>query len=439
MTLPPKHVPAEWSARGPVLMGVLVLVLLVGGFGGWAVFAQIAGAVVASGKIEVERNRQIVQHLDGGVVAEVTVREGDTVAAGDILIRLDGTDLASQLAIAEGQLYELMSRRGRLEAERDDVDTITFDPELLSVAATRPTVDSLLVGQVRLFEARKFSQERETEQLGKRRDQIDNQIVGIRAQEDAMSVQLGLIREELVDKQKLMAQGLTQKAQVLSLQREEARLSGQLGELVASRAEAEGRITELDIEILKLTSKREEDANVSLRENEYREQELAEQRRALLEKISRLEIRAPVSGIVYGLQVFGPGSVVRAAEPLLYLIPQDRPLVIASQIPITNIDQVYPGQKVMLRFSAFDSRTTPELEGQVSQISADAFTDEKHGTSFYRAEIILLEGELEKLPAGGHLLPGMPVEAFIRTDDHTPMAYLLKPLNDFFVKAFRDG
>lgn len=428
-----------WSARKPLTLGVLVLLILVGGFGSWAVFTNLAGAVIASGQIEVDQNRQVVQHLDGGVVEEILVDEGDTVAVGDILIRLDGTLLTSELTIVEGQLYELMARRGRLEAEQLGHDTITYDPALLEAAAKSPSVSRLIAGQQSLFEARNETLASEIDQLSKRRQQIGNQLEGIDAQQIALRRQQELMQEELADQQQLRDQGLAQKSRVLALQREDARLSGTLGELQASKAEGEGRITELDIQILALGSGRREEAITRLRDLQYREYELAEQRRALLERISRLDIRAPAEGIVYGLQVYAPRSVIRAADPVLYIIPQDRPLLIASKVQVTDIDSVYPGQEVALRFSALDTRTTPELFGTVMQVSADAFADEATGQSYYRAEILLSEGESERLPDGTILLPGMPVEAFIRTRDRSPMAYLLKPLADYFTRAFRES
>lgn len=438
---PPQQPPAghSFSARRPLTLGLLVLVILIGGFGGWSMFTRLSGAVIASGQIEVEQNRQVVQHLDGGIVEEILVDEGEEVEAGDPLIRLDGTLIASELAIVEGQLYELMARRGRLEAEQNDADSIDFDLEVLAVAAENGDIAELIAGQERLFEARKETLESETEQLTKRRQQIENQIEGIEAQQEALGRQQELMQEELADQQRLRDQGLAQKSRVLALQREDARLSGTLGELQASKAEGLGRITELDIQILSLGTARREEAITRLRDLQYREYELAEQRRALLERIDRLDIRAPTAGIVYGLSVFAPRSVIRAADPVLYIIPQDRPLLIASRVQITDIDQVYPGQEVALRFSALDMRTTPELFGTISQISADAFADDRTGESYYRTEILLREGEAEKLPEGSVLLPGMPVEAFIRTRDQTPMAYLLKPLTDYFARAFRES
>lgn len=429
---------ARWSVRGPLTVGLLGLFLLLGGFGTWAVMTTISGAIIAPGRIEVDQNRQVVQHPDGGVVTAIEVDEGDHVQAGDVLIRLDETALASRLAIAENELFEIMARRGRLEAERDGREEITFDPLLLEAAATRPEVQALMDGQARLLAARSASIAQEVAQLKKRRGQIANQIKGIRAQQAALKRQLELIGSELEDQQSLLDRGLAQATRVLALQREEARLSGEVGALTASEAQAGGRITEIDIEILKLASIRREEAITTLRDLQYRELELLEERRALTEKLSRLDIRAPVDGVVYGLTVFALRSVVRPADPLLYLVPQDRPLIIAAQIAPIHIDKVHVGQDVVLRFPALDLRNTPELTGTVTQISADAFTEEQTRRSFYRAEISLSEDEQARLPESVTLIPGMPVEAFIRTADRTPIAYLAKPLTDYFTKAFRE-
>ena len=430
--------PVQISTRAPLLLGAAAIAILLGGFGAWATLSQIAGAVVASGQVEVEQNRQVVQHPDGGVVAEIQVKDGDFVAAGAPLIRLDGTLLESELAIVEGQFFEILARRGRLEAERDSASTIIYPKELMDFAVGRPDIKALMVGQDRLFDARAENQANELSQLSRRREQIGSQIEGIGSQRIAADSQLRLIGEELKDLKTLLDRGLTQAARVLALEREEARLAGSAGQLDASRAEAEGRITEIDIEILKLGSARREEASTQLRDLGYRELELAERRRSLIEQVSRLEIRAPVSGLVHALQVTTPRSVIRAADPVLYLVPQDRPFVIAAQISPINVDEVRIGQPVTLHFAAFDARTTPELFGQISRVSADALVDERSKTSYYRAEVVLDPGEIEKL-GGLVLIPGMPVEVFIRTGERTPLAYLLKPLAEYFNRAFRES
>jgi HlyD family type I secretion membrane fusion protein len=426
----------RWSAVRPVVTGGLAILVLVGGFGTWAMESEITGAIIAHGRIEVDQNRQIVQHLDGGVVSEILVKEGDTVTEGQMLVRLDAEQLQSELAVVEGQLFEVLARRARFEAERDNATALVFDPLLTDSA--NPIAPGLMDGQVRLFEARIDSETQEKSQLARRREQIGNQIDGIDAQQVALGTQLDLISEELVNQQSLLDRGLAQASNVLALERQQASLSGQSGELTASRAEAEGRQTELDIEILRIDTTRREDANTRLRDLQFNEIELGEKRRALITRLERLDIRAPVSGIVYGMAVFAPRSVIRPAEPVLYIVPQDRPLVIATQVQPSNIDSVFVGQAVALRFSAFDQRQTPELFGKVVQVSADAFTDQGSQVSYYRAEIQLNDGEMARLDPNLHLIPGMPVEAFISTTSRSPMAYLLKPLADYFVKAFRE-
>ncbi|SEM69735.1 HlyD family secretion protein [Pseudorhodobacter antarcticus] len=427
-----------WSVRKPVLTGVFTLVLLVGFFAAWGVMTTITGAIVASGRIEVEQNRQIVQHPDGGVVDSIHVVEGQTVRAGDLVLRLDGAAVKSELAIVEGQFFEILARRARLEAERDDKTSISFAADLAAEAAMRPQIAEQMEGQRRLFAARAETAAQQVDQLGKRSGQIASQITGIDAQSRALSLQLDLITQELTAQQALLDKGLAQASRVLSLQREAARLDGEVGELAATRAQSEGRMTEIEIEVLKLAATRREEANTQLRDIGYRELELAERRRALAERIARLDVVAPVSGVVLGLQVTTPRAVLRPADPVLYLIPQDRPLVIAAQVQPFHIDQIRVGQPVNLVFSAFPSRTTPELTGHITGVSADALIDQRTQMPYYRAEIIPDEGEIEKLD-GLTLIPGMPVEAFIRTNERTPLAYLLKPFTDYFARAFRES
>lgn len=422
-----------------MFIGIFAMVLLLGGFGSWATMTQISGAIIASGQIEVDQNRQIVQHPDGGVVSEIFVDEGDTVAAGQLLLSLDPTLETSELSIIQGQLFELMARRGRLTAERDGLDRINFDQRLIERAKLDPEINELMQGQENLFQARRASNAQQVEQLSKRKAQIANQIQGITAQQGALAIQLELIEQELADQQTLLDRGLAQASRVMALQRSQAELIGGVGGLTARQAESEGRITEIDIQIAGLETARSEDAISRLRDQQYRVLELEERFSALNERLSRMDIRASVSGVVYGLSVFTPRSVIRAAEPVLYLIPQDRPLVITVQVPPIHIDQVFVGQNAVLRFSALDQRSTPELFGKVVKVSPDAFTDETSRMSYYRAEILLDTGETDRLPASVTLIPGMPVEAFIRTQDRTPLAYLIKPLSDYFAKAFREN
>lgn len=428
-----------WSARFHVAIGFIGIALLVGGFGTWSVTTNIAGAIIAPGAIEAEQNRQVVQHPDGGVVRSISVREGDLVEAGDVVIRLDPEQLQSELTIVQNQLFEIVARRGRLEAERDEADAITFDAMILEAAETSEDAQDLMDGQRRLFEQRRESLSANVSQLEKRLAQISSQNEGIAAQQSATARQLELIEEELANKRSLLERRLTQSSVVLALERDKAALLGSQGELTAIFAQNEGKITETEIEILKLSQQRREEAIGTLRDLGFQELELAERRRALIVRLGRLDIRAPLSGAIHAMQVFAEREVIRPAQPLLYIVPQDQPLVIGAQIETIHVDEIHPGQDVTLRFSALDSRNTPELTGRVLTVSPDAFSDEASGRSFYRARIELLEGEADRLPPDTVLIPGMPVEAYLRTADRSPLAYLVKPLADYFNKAFRES
>lgn len=429
---------SRFSVWRPVLVGLAATLILVLGFGLWATTTRIAGAIVAPGRIEVEQDRQVVQHPDGGVVEAILVREGEAVAAGQVLLRLDGAALRSELTIVEDQLSELAGRSARLIAERDGAREIVFPDETLALAATSPEVRGQLDGQRRLFQARIATLADQSALLSRRIDQITAQSNGIAAQSVALTAQLNLIEQELSQQQRLLDKGLAQAGTVLALQRERARLQGQLGELAAEKARTEGQITETRIEMASLATRRREEATAELRETGPAMLELAERRRALVERIDGLEIRAPVAGVVLGLQVTTPRAVLRPADPILYVIPQDRPLIVSARIAPIHIDEVTVGQPAELVFSAFSARDTPHLRGRITRVSADALTERETGTAYYTAELELDDGERARLGSRS-LLPGMPVEVFLQTGQHTPLAYLVKPFSDYFARAFRES
>ena len=426
----------HWRTWRFVLLGMLALFGLIGGIGYWSTNTNISGAIVTSGLVKVEANRQVVQHPTGGVVSEILVKEGDLVAAGDVLIRLDDLLKRSELAVVEGQLYELIGQRNRLSAERDGADHVEFDAELLEASADNPAIQDLIAGQTALFEQRRQSMNDEIDQWHERATQIENQIAGAEAQLSAVREQVALLDTELENQQSLLDRGLTQAGLVSNMLRERADIEGSKGALLADIARSRGRIAETRIEIVKLRSRLREEAITALRELQSREIELRQTRLSLIDILSHFDIRAPRAGVVYGLTVFTERSVISPAEPIMYIIPQDTPLVIITQIPTVDIDQVYVGQAVRLRFSTFDQRTTPEINGVVTKISPDVFVNDRTGASYYTAELLPEEGELDKLQ-GQEILPGMPVEAFIQTEPRTPLQFLLKPLTDYFNRAFR--
>ncbi|MDZ4068350.1 MAG: HlyD family type I secretion periplasmic adaptor subunit [Tabrizicola sp.] len=415
----------------------MTLALLVGGIGGWSVFTTLAGAIIATGHIEVSQNRQVVQHPDGGVIEEILVREGAEVLAGEVLMRLDGSALNSELAIVEHQILELAARRARLEAQSHAEVAVRFPDKLLSAGTLRPAVAEMIAGQQSLFASQAKMMAQAQAQRQTQIWQIESQILGFGAQQDAIRTQIKLLNKELATQRELLAKGLTQSARVSALERELAQLKGQLGELTSARAEAAGRITEIEIEITALQTQREDDAQAELRDVVARQSELEEHERALFERIARLEIKSPASGLVLGLQVTTPQAVIRPADALMYIVPQDRPLLVAARVPVTHVDEVHSGQDVRLVFSSLPSRTTPEVTGQVALVSADALTDDRSGMSYFRAEVAIDAAALRQLGVAD-IVPGMPVEVFIRTTDRTPLSYLLKPFTDYFRTAFRE-
>ncbi len=425
-----------YNARLPLAIGILATLLLLGGIGYWSVRTQIAGAVIANGMIVVENNRQVVQHAQGGVVGVINVRDGDHVVAGGLLLTLDDTLLNSELAIIELQLVEIQARRARLEAERDGADHVVFPAEL--DATRNDKARQQLDGQRNLFFARRATTAKELGQISERIKQTRNQIAGAEAQLTALKEQKDLVREELKNQETLLEKNLVEAPRVSTTRREIARLAGEIGSVTSDIAQYRGAIAALEIEKLKLATTQREAAITELRDLQFRELALTEEQSELIERIARLDIRAPVSGIVYGSRIFGNNAVVQPAEALMYVVPQDQPLVVSARAEAIHVDQVFIGQEATLRFTAFNQRRTPEVKGHVTKVSADVFQDEVTGVYYYRVELIPSAAELAKLETR-ELMPGMPVEAFLRTDDRTPISYLTKPLADYFKRSMREG
>ena len=428
----------NWNIRPFLLLGYAGLFFLVFGLGAWGAATKISGAIIAPGAIEVEGNRQVVQHLSGGVISAIEARDGDSVEEGQILVRLEGSQLSAELGIVEGQWFEILARKSRLSAERDGLEEIVFDPELVERAEIAPDLADLMAAQRQQFESRQKLREEESSQLGERKIQITNQIAGLESLQAANAQQIDLLTQEIASQEELLRQGLTQMTRVLTPQRELARLRGTDGQVEATIAENRGRIAEIEIERVRLVSELREEAIGELRDLEFREIELRERRRSLLDQIDRLELRAPVAGIVYGSTADTLRGVIRPAEPVMYIVPKDIPLIVRTRVEAIHIDQVFIGQHATLRFSAFDMRTTPEVDGHVTALSADVFEDQNTGMRYYRADIQVDPGMQEML-GNKILLPGMPVEAFVTTAERSPLSHFVKPFTDYFNRAFREG
>ncbi len=421
--------------RRAAIGGVATIALLFGSAGLWAATAPLAGAVIASGKVVVESNVRRVQHPSGGVVAEIRVKDGDRVKAGDVLVRLDETHAKASLALIELELRRFQVRKARLEAERDALPAIVMPTELIE-RASEPVVIQAVESETTLFRTRRSAAEGQRSQFRERIAQSHEEIKGLVAQLAARRAQAVLINQELDGVQKLYDQSLVALSRLTSLQREASRLMGEEGSLTSDMARVRGRIAEVELQILQIDQDLRREVTTELRDVEGKIADLTERRVAAVDQLNRIEMRAPQDGIVHQQTVHTVGGVIGPAEQIMLIVPESDGLVVEARIEPAMIDRLHVGQTVVLRFPAFDSRTTPDLEGRLIRVSADSATDEKTGTSFYTVRIGLAQAEVKRLD-GKVLLPGMPAEAFIQTGMRTAFAYLVKPLEDQLARSFR--
>ena len=423
------------SIRRQLLGGICVIALLGGGLGGWASTTSLAGAVIANGQITVDSNVKKVQHPTGGIVGEIRVKDGSAVKTGDLLMKLDETVTRANLAVLVTQIDELEARQARLAAERDDQKAIKF-PELLTYRAKVPSVAAAIAGERSLFEARRTAIDGQKAQLTERLSQLRDEINGLEAQIASKRAQTVLIKKELGGVEQLYQKNLVPIQRLTALQREAARLEGEEGQHTSEIARAKGRITETELQIISLTQELKREVATELREVQGKIGELSERKVAAEDQLKRVDILAPQDGLVHQMTVHTVGGVISPAEPIMLIVPQADELVVEAHVMPADIDQVRVGQQVQLRFSAFHQATTPELTAEVSRVAADLTKDQQSGLAYYIARITLPPGELAKL-GGKTLIPGMPVEAYIQTGNRTALSYLIKPLENQIVRAFR--
>jgi HlyD family secretion protein len=427
---------ARISIQRHILVGCAVVAFLAIGLGGWASTAQISGALIAPGSLVVDSNVKKVQHPTGGVVGEVRAHDGDRVKAGDILVRLDETVTRANLAIINKGLVELYARRARLSAERDGADSVGV-PKELAGQANDPDVQDALAGERRLFELRRSARLGQKDQLQERVKQLQEQITGLTAQQDAKAKEIALIEQELVGVRDLWSKNLVQLNRLTSLEREAARLQGERGQLIASAAEAKGKIVETELQILNVDQQFTSDVAKELRDADNKIGEYVERKITAEDQLKRIDIRAPQDGLVFQSTANTVGGVIAAGDPIMLIVPEADTLLVEVKVEPKDIDQVQFGQPVVLRFSAFNTRTTPELNGTVVRIAADTSTDQRTGQSYYLVRIAMTVDEVRRL-GDVKLTPGMPVEAFIQTGARTMLSYLIKPLHDQLMRAFRE-
>ncbi|GLK86117.1 HlyD family type I secretion periplasmic adaptor subunit [Ancylobacter defluvii] len=415
--------------------GASILLLVLGG-GGWATMAALNGAVVTSGTIVVESSGKRIQHPEGGVVGVIAVKEGQHVTTGETLLRLDDTVTLANLMVVDTQLVELSARRSRLEAERDRADEVRHAPDLVSRRG-EANVARALDGEISLFASRRTAMEGQVSQLRTRVEQLGEEVKGLDAQIAAKSVEIGFIKEEIAGADELYRKGLTPLTRLRTLQRDEARIAGERGQLEADLARTRGRISETELQILQLDQDRRAEVIEQLREIEGKWAELQERRIAAQDKLTRVELRAPVAGIVHQLDVHTVGGVVSPGQTVMMIVPGNDALVIEARISPADIDQVSIGQTAEIRLAAFNQKTTPELKGFVSRIAADLTTDERAGLSYYVAQITLPPDQIAQL-GELKLIPGMPAEVFLQTGERSALSYFVKPLQDQIARAMRE-
>jgi HlyD family secretion protein len=422
--------------RGLIIAGTLVAAAFFGGFGAWAALAPLASAAIAPGTVTVDSHRKTVQHLEGGIIAELLVRNGDDVAAGQVLLRLEDVESRAAFDLLKGQHRALLAQEARLIAERDGESEPAFAPELLSLSAD-PAVAEILAGQRRILASRNQVLEGQTAVLHQRIRQYEAEIESLKAQIDSGEVQLRFIAEELSGVGELFEKGLEKKSRLLALKREAARLTGMQGDYQGRITQAEQGIAEARMESLSLKEQRDAEVATELREVQVELAEVTDKLRAAQSRLQRTEILAPQAGVVVNLRYFTAGGVIEPASPILEIVPAGERLVVDARLDPMNIDEVRAGMAAEVRLVAFKQRITPTIAGRVQQVSADALVDEQTMRTYYVARVEISPAELDGLNSV-ELYPGMPVEVMIATGERTALDYLLAPVAQSFQRAFRE-
>jgi HlyD family secretion protein len=424
------------AIRAHLVAIAAVAVFIVAGIGVIGATTELAGAVIAPGTLVVQSNVKKVQHPSGGIVGELAVHDGSQAQAGELLIRLDATIAQANLAMVEKSLNELFARRARLDAERDGADALEL-PEELQQSAHQPDVARVIAGERKLFELRRQAQEGQKAQLRERIAQLKDEVRGYTDQVAAKQKEIEFIGKELEGVRDLWQKNLVPITRVTALERDSARLEGERGQLIATIAQGKGKVSETELQIIQLDQNLRSDVAKELADIRAKVAELAERKITAMDQLQRIDIRAPQSGVVHQLSVHTKGAVISAGEQIMLIVPEHDDLVVEVRVDPQKIDQVKLGQTAALRFPGFNQRSTPELNGRVSRIGADTIEDQRSGQPYYLVRIAMSAEEIGRLD-GLKLVPGMPVEAFIRTDERTMLSYLLKPLTDQARRAFRE-
>lgn len=430
--------PALHSIQRYMIVGMVIVGFVTFGIGGWAATSELTGAVIGQGVLVVDSSVKKVQHPTGGVVGELRVREGDKVLAGDILLRLDETQTLANATIVSKSFDELVARQARLEAERDNADQITF-PKLLLERTRDPASESAraIAAERSLFDLRRQARGGQKAQLKERSAQLQEEIKGYLGQAEAKQREVDFVHKELEGVRTLFEKKLVPMNRLTALERDTARLEGERSQLSGMTAQAKGKIAEIELQIIQIDQDLRTEVGKDLIETRSKISELAERKTAAVDQLYRIDIRAPQSGRVHQLTVHTVGGVISPGEQIMLIVPDADALAVEVKIAPRDIDQVYVGQSASMRFAAFDQKTTPGIEGEVSMVSADLVQEQRTGMSYYTARVLLNPEEVARL-GNAKLLPGMPVDVFIKTPGRTALSYLIKPLRDQAERAFKE-
>jgi HlyD family type I secretion membrane fusion protein len=427
----------EGMARPTIVRGMWLLVVLFGVIGVWMTFWPLATGAVATGRVVVDSNRKEIAHLEGGIVKEILVREGQEVKKDQVLVRLDNTGAAARQGLLKGQYLSAKATEARLLAERDKAESVTFPADLLKDEATDPEVAKNLDAQRRLFATRQETLQGQIDVLHQKARQTEEEIGGYRQQISSANRQLSLLEEEISVVRSLLEKGNAVKPRLLALERQAADLQGQRGQAQAMVSRANQTINEAKITILNQRTEFLNNVLAELKETQLRLSDLQEQTSASDDVVRRIEIKAPIDGKITALRANTVGGIIKPGDTLMTLVPSNEKLIVEARINPQDIDVVHDGLPARVRLSAYSARYVPPVKGTVVTVSADRFDDQSTGQSYFIARIEIPPEEMDALE-GVKLTPGMPAEALIVTGYRTMLTYLIHPIRDSFGRAFRE-
>jgi len=430
--------PALHSIQRYLLLGGALAALLTFGIGGWAATTELSSAIITQGSLVVDSSVKKVQHPSGGIVSELLVRDGTRVRAGDLLLRLDETQTKTAATIIIKSVDELLARQARLETERDNAPEISFPSPLVDTTREHaPDAARAIASERTLFNLRRQAREGQKSQLRERIAQLQEEIKGYSGQLEAKKKEVEFVQKELGGVRTLWDKNLVPISRLTGLERDAARIEGERSQLTGTIAQSRGKIAEIELQIIQIDQDLRTEVGKDLVETRSKLAELAERKTAAVDQLKRIDIRAPQSGVVHQLTVHTIGGVIQPGEQIMLVVPDADTLTVEVKIAPQEIDHVHPGQAAILRFSAFNQHTTPEILGEVNIVSADLTQDQRTGNSFYTARIGMKAEEAKRL-GNVKLVPGMPVDAYIQMGNRTALSYLMKPLRDQASRTFKE-